>query len=333
MVAGNIPGLTQTASLAIYDAIVQGNDAARAGRLTSVDLRRLDRGAPGRPAHHARPEALAVSEPSSDVLDVRLDAPGPCRIDHRRRPAARPRDRRRVRAVGGGQDDVAPADRRPDAARLPATSGSASETLFDSSRSDRSSAARSADRDDLPGRPALPAPERRRQHPVRSQGVAPREADARLAEVAALCGVERLDGSVAGDALGRRAAACRPGTGTGTPAPAACSATSRSPPSTWPTAMRSSGGSARSSARLAIPVLYVTHSVAEAVALGSRLFLLERGQDRRRRSAAGRPRRRRDERMTARSPSKACSMSSPPASRATPPIRTPADSASTTAPS
>jgi molybdate transport system permease protein len=34
MVAGNIPGLTQTASLAIYDAVVQGNDAARAGRLT-----------------------------------------------------------------------------------------------------------------------------------------------------------------------------------------------------------------------------------------------------------------------------------------------------------
>ena len=34
MVAGNIPGLTQTAALAIYDAIVLGNDAARAGRLT-----------------------------------------------------------------------------------------------------------------------------------------------------------------------------------------------------------------------------------------------------------------------------------------------------------
>lgn len=33
MVAGNIPGLTQTASLAIYDA-VQAGDAARAGRLS-----------------------------------------------------------------------------------------------------------------------------------------------------------------------------------------------------------------------------------------------------------------------------------------------------------
>ncbi len=34
MVAGNIPGVTQTASLAIYDAIVLGNNSARAGRLT-----------------------------------------------------------------------------------------------------------------------------------------------------------------------------------------------------------------------------------------------------------------------------------------------------------
>ena len=33
MVAGDIPGLTQTASMAIYDA-VQVNDSARAGRLT-----------------------------------------------------------------------------------------------------------------------------------------------------------------------------------------------------------------------------------------------------------------------------------------------------------
>ena len=33
MVAGNIPGLTQTAALAIYDA-VQVNDNARAGWLT-----------------------------------------------------------------------------------------------------------------------------------------------------------------------------------------------------------------------------------------------------------------------------------------------------------
>ena len=40
----------------------------------------------------------------------------------------------------------------------------------------------------------------------------------------------------------------------------------------------------------AIPVLYVTHSPAEAIALGSRLFLLEHGPDRRRGAAARRPR-------------------------------------------
>ena len=38
----------------------------------------------------------------------------------------------------------------------------------------------------------------------------------------------------------------------------------------------------------AIPVLYVTHSPAEAIALGTRLFLLERRQDRRRGAAARR---------------------------------------------
>ncbi len=59
MVAGNIPGLTQTASLAIYDAIVQGNDTARAGRLTLlisgvsiVALLIVQRTVPGR--RHAR---------------------------------------------------------------------------------------------------------------------------------------------------------------------------------------------------------------------------------------------------------------------------------------
>ena len=46
------------------------------------------------------------------------------------------------------------------------------------------------------------------------------QADARLAEVAALCGVERSAGPRAGDALRRRAAAGRPGPGAGASAPA-----------------------------------------------------------------------------------------------------------------
>ena len=52
---------------------------------------------------------------------------------------------------------------------------------------------------------------------------------------------------------------------------------SRSPPSTWPTAMRSRRLRAVQRV-LAIPMLYVTHSPAEAIALGSRLFLLEQGR-------------------------------------------------------
>ena len=58
------------------------------------------------------------------------------------------------------------------------------------------------------------------------------EADARLAEVAALCGVERLLGPPARDALRRRAPARRPGAGPAPRARGSCSATSRSRRST-----------------------------------------------------------------------------------------------------
>lgn len=58
MVAGNIPGLTQTASLAIYDA-VQAGDAARAGRLslwiTSISIAALWLVQRTLPARGARP--------------------------------------------------------------------------------------------------------------------------------------------------------------------------------------------------------------------------------------------------------------------------------------
>ena len=71
MVAGNIPGLTQTAALAIYDA-VQVNDAARAGWLTLwislVSIVALG----GRPAQPAGARARAVSASDREVLDVRL---------------------------------------------------------------------------------------------------------------------------------------------------------------------------------------------------------------------------------------------------------------------
>ena len=71
MVAGNIPGLTQTAALAIYDA-VQVNDTHRAGWLTLLDLARVDRGARARPADLARARAIAVSGPSPANLTARV---------------------------------------------------------------------------------------------------------------------------------------------------------------------------------------------------------------------------------------------------------------------
>ncbi len=81
----------------------------------------------------------------------------------------------------------------------------------------------------------------------------------------------------------------------------------------------------------AIPMLYVTHSASEAIALGSRLFLLENGRiaaegpplDVLGASGASGP---------ARYPSKASATSLPPGSRATRPTGPPAVSGSTTAP-
>ena len=133
MVAGNIPGLTQTAALAIYDA-VQVNDAARAGWLTLwisavsiVALLVVQRTLAG--ARHR-----AVSDPLPRDPGRPAGPPGPSRPDARRRAPARPRDRRRVRAVRGGQDDPAAADRRADARPIRATSASTATTLFDAAR-------------------------------------------------------------------------------------------------------------------------------------------------------------------------------------------------------
>ena len=55
MVAGNIPGLTQTAALAIYDARAGQRRGARRPA-HAPDLAGLDRGAAGRPAHPAGAE-------------------------------------------------------------------------------------------------------------------------------------------------------------------------------------------------------------------------------------------------------------------------------------
>ena len=171
MVAGNIPGLTQTASLAIYDAILQGNDAALRRPADLVDLRRLDRGAHRRPAHDARPEDLAVTGPSYDVLDVRLEhrvhAGLTIDVDFRLG--------REIGVIfgasGAGKTTILrliAGLARPHSGRIQLGERDAVRLVA----SGRSSAAPSQDRDDLPGRPALPAPDRGRQHPVRTQGVA-----------------------------------------------------------------------------------------------------------------------------------------------------------------
>jgi molybdate transport system ATP-binding protein len=103
------------------------------------------------------------------------------------------------------------------------------------------------------------------------------EADGRLAEVAALCGVDRLldrsPETLSGGERQRvglaRALAPRPRLLLCDEPVSALDLDSRH------AMVRRLRDVQRA---LAIPMLYVTHSVAEAVALGSRLFLLERGQ-------------------------------------------------------
>jgi molybdate transport system ATP-binding protein len=103
------------------------------------------------------------------------------------------------------------------------------------------------------------------------------EADARLAEVAGLCGVDRLldrsPETLSGGERQRvglaRALAPRPRLLLCDEPVSALDMASRH------AMVRRLREVQRA---LAIPVLYVTHSVAEAVALGSRLFLLERGK-------------------------------------------------------
>ena len=117
MVAGNIPGLTQTAALAIYDA-VQVNDTHRAGWLTFWISLRIDPGARGRAAHPPRARALAVSVPCSRrSWKLAWSAESTSRSRSMSSLKSGLRDRHPFRAVGGRQDDLAPADLRARSAR------------------------------------------------------------------------------------------------------------------------------------------------------------------------------------------------------------------------
>ena len=78
MVAGNIPGLTQTAALAIYDAVSGQRRGARRPA-HAPDLRRLDRGPRGRPAHLAGAEGSRVERSARRGPGRSPDPPGPSR--------------------------------------------------------------------------------------------------------------------------------------------------------------------------------------------------------------------------------------------------------------
>ena len=212
MVAGNIPGLTQTAALAIYDA-VQINDTHRAGWLTFwislVSILALVRRAAHPPARglisvSGRPPASPRSsrdpqDPRVAHLDVSLNLG--CETGILFGPSGAGKTTL-LRLISGLS--------RPEAGRV-FLGGT---TLFDSERSINRAAAQPPDRDDLSRRPAVsrtfPSPPM--SVSVSRAGKQGRARD-RLAEVAALCGVERLLGPHAGDALRRRAPAGRPGQG------------------------------------------------------------------------------------------------------------------------
>ena len=101
MVAGDIPGLTQTAALAIYDA-VQVNDPRRRRLADPLDLACLGRWRWWSSSAPCRREGCAVSD-DRRVLDVHLVHRVHAGLTARRRPLARSRDRRGIRAVGAGK--------------------------------------------------------------------------------------------------------------------------------------------------------------------------------------------------------------------------------------
>ena len=188
MVAGNIPGLTQTASLAIYDA-VQAGDPVRAGWLTLwisfvsiAALWLVQRTLPVR--------GSATLNAARSTLDVRL-----IRRIHAGLTLdvtfAWARSRRPLRALGVGQD-LAPAVDHGTLAARPWTCSAGPYDLFDSARGvDQPLRRRRIGmifQDDLLF-PHLSVADNIR---FGLKGKTTAEQTSRLAEVAALCGVEHL---------------------------------------------------------------------------------------------------------------------------------------------
>jgi molybdate transport system ATP-binding protein len=240
-----------------------------------VDLGRLDRGAPGRPADVAVAEAVAVSGAASQLLDVR--------VVHRVHPGLTLDAGLRIGAEVGVVFGPSGAGKttllrliagltRPDSGRIQL----AGEVLFDASQGiDRPLRDRRIGmifQDDR----LFPHLDVAANIRFGLKGWRRDQADARLAEVAALCGVsgllDRSPATLSGGERQRvglaRALAPRPRL-------LLCD----EPVSALDLANRHAMVRRLRDVQraLSIPMLYVTHSVAEAVALGSRLFLLRGG--------------------------------------------------------
>ena len=334
MVAGNIPGLTQTAALAIYDA-VQVDDSARAGRLTllvslvaMVALVVVQRNLPGEGDR-------AVSDPTdARSWTSHLIHHGPSRAAC---STSRLRLGREIGVIfgrsGAGKTSIAPTDRGPDQSprRIRPAGGHRrfsmrAKGINQPLRRRRIGMIFQDDclfphlnvaanirfgldgwRRDLAGRP-----------PGRSRRPLRRGAIARSAIRRRSPGGERQRVGLA------RALAPRPRLLLCDEPVSALDLTNRHALLDRLRAVQRAE---------AIPMLYVTHSASEAIALGSRLFLLENG---RRIAAEGPPLdilgAGRTPRRPGRSLSKASGMSSPGGSRVMLPTRAPVTSDSTTAP-
>ena len=214
MVAGNIPGLTQTAALAIYDA-VQVNDASPRRLADALDFRGFDRGASGRSANAAVTRTLTVSDSLPEMLNVRVVRrvhPG-LLLDVSLSLG------REIGVVFGPSGAGKTTLLRLIAGLTTPDSGHVwldGTTLFDAATSGQSAASSATDRDDLPRRLSVSPSECRPPIFVSVSKAGRRiRPDDRLAQVAALCGVEQLLESPSGNAFRRRAAARRAGSSTG----------------------------------------------------------------------------------------------------------------------
>ena len=159
MVAGSIPGRTQTLSIAVYEAVQAGQDDA-ANFLVRGDLDRLHRGAAGGGPAGAGARAAAQLRLLHDLgrrAQQRVLHDGHA-LRARRALCERCAATGPVRAIGRRQDADAEDDRRHRAAR-PRPRGGGRPTLYDSAARHSTVAAGAAAGLRVPGLRAVPAPD------------------------------------------------------------------------------------------------------------------------------------------------------------------------------